>query len=81
MPFLKDINPFYEKMMRWKYSFVKNGTNISKKIKDASIILKDDPYPLFILAGDSVSGSNFENCIRSGLISSVIVENRIKKYF
>tara|TARA_Y100000991_G_scaffold215447_1_gene205908 strand:+ start:1965 stop:3029 length:1065 start_codon:yes stop_codon:yes gene_type:complete len=79
LPFLKDINPFYEKMMRWKYSFVKNGTNISKKIKDASIILKDDPYPLFILSGDSVSGSNFENCIRSGLISSTIVENRIKK--
>ena len=67
--------------MRWKYSFVKNGTNISNKIKDASVILKDDPYPLFILAGDSVSGSNFENCIRSGLISSTIVENRIKKQY
>lgn len=79
LPFLKNINPFYEKMMRWKYSFVKNGTNISNRIKDASVILKDDPYPLFILAGDSVSGSNFENCIRSGLISSIIVGNKIKK--
>jgi renalase len=81
LPFLRGINPFYEKMMRWKYSFVKDGTNISKKMKDASIILKDNPHPLFILAGDSISGSNFESCIRSGLISSTIVENKIKNNF
>lgn len=81
LQFLRDIEPFYEKMMRWRYSFVKDGTNISKKIKDASIILKDKPSPLFILAGDSISGSNFENCIRSGLISSTIVENKIKNNF
>ena len=77
LPFLKDINPFYDKMMRWKYSFIKNKSNISETVKNDALILKSKPYPLFILAGDSISGSNFENCIRSGFLSSQLIENQI----
>jgi hypothetical protein len=60
------------KTIRWKYSQVTPGTNVGGT--NAAAVSVESAGALLILAGDSIAGSNFENCLRSGLQASLSVK-------
>eukprot|EP00948_MAST-09A_sp_MAST-9A-sp1_P002423 g2423.t1 len=65
--------PFETKILRWKYSQVTRGTEVESLTKDKLGSLGVCPTndktssPTLFLAGDSFTGSNYENCLRSAL--------------
>ena len=54
----------------WQQSQVQPGTELGKNGVAALAI---DSMPMLVMAGDSVSGSNFENCIRSATQAAELV--------
>jgi renalase len=77
VPGIEKHNPIDSKLIRWKYSQVRPETTVGTSKDEAAILVhKDnDDNPPLILAGDGISGSNFENCIRSGMIASHLVQS------
>lgn len=60
---LNSINPSYSKLMRWKYANVCDNSELYSYYNTPAI-LTNNILP-FIIAGDSVCGSNLNNCLLS----------------
>ena len=64
------VMPVGTKLIHWKYSQVRPGTEVGAGFEAESFsalnVDTEENGPLLIVAGDSIAGSNFENCVRSG---------------
>ena len=63
-------DPVEVQPLLWQQSQVQPGTELGK---DGVAALAIDSMPMLVMAGDSVSGSNFENCIRSATQAAELV--------
>lgn len=74
IPGLVDFPTVETKVLRWKFSQVAPGTHVGGTEIAAVPV---DGAPKLILAGDSIAGSNFENCIRSGMQAASSVKTML----
>lgn len=65
IPEVSELNTNDIKLMRWKYAKIINNSNLYNVYEDTSILVNNS-LP-FILSGDSVCGSQFNNCLESAL--------------
>ena len=80
IPALSAISPSETKLIRWKYSQVTPGTNVGGSSLDHAAIrigVDEAGLPPLVLAGDSIAGSNYENCIRSGWQAAELVKETL----
>ena len=82
IPALSTITPTETKLIRWKFSQVTPGTNVGGSSLDHAAIRvgvdeAGSSLPTLILAGDSIAGSNYENCIRSGWQAAELVKETL----
>ena len=75
VPGINKYTPIDSKLIRWKYSQVRPGTTVGRNKEEAAILIQNEDYPPLILAGDGIGGSNFENCVRSGMVASNLVRS------
>lgn len=61
---------------KWKYSKVKENTEVDKKNK--AIIVGDNELPI-IIAGDGICGNGYENCVASAMNSYKLLNQFILK--
>ena len=66
LPSLHNFKPISIKSLQWKFSQVRNGAAEEKGAIRVGGRLSNSKWPLFIIAGDGISGSNFDNCNFSG---------------
>lgn len=65
--------PTETKLLKWLYSQVRPGTEAGQG-QAAALDATARAGPLLWIAGDSVAGSNFENCARSAEEAARLVE-------
>merc|ERR1711871_673172 len=78
VPSLSNISPLETKVIRWKYSQVVAGSNVGTFLENNAAVNVGDAssgVPPFVLAGDSIAGSNYENCLRSGLEAAELIKS------
>ena len=73
VPEFKDQPVSQTKLMRWKYAHVINNTQLFNKYRKYSLYF-DKELPM-VIAGDSVVGSDFNNCLNSALSSFVACQD------
>lgn len=76
--FIPALMPAAEtKVLKWRYSQVRPGSEAGQGKVAALDLSPPGKGPLLWIAGDSVSGSNFENCCRSATEAARMVEERL----
>lgn len=68
LPELKDMNPSGTILKKWKYSQPKESTLEGVFDSNALLFQTADKLP-FIVAGDGICGSGYENCLKSAYTS------------
>jgi hypothetical protein len=75
LPDLSHFSPRETTVMWWKCSQVTPGTNAGNSTQ-AALPITNAGAPL-VLAGDSIAGSNYENCLRSALHGSLCIQKML----